>query len=109
MGFVGQVGDDLLEVPGDVADGYVFLGQLRLEAGHFGGKALGQGLYRVVLRLLDHLPLAGEYLLDNLEQLGLTLQIQFQVLPDPLAKFFECTWHAQLGRPGSHFLRHLRN
>ena len=72
MRLVGQVGDDLLEVARDVADGDVLLAQLRLQTGHFGGKALGERLNRVLLRLLDHLPLPGEYLLDDLEQLGLS-------------------------------------
>jgi hypothetical protein len=98
MGLVGQVGDDLLEVTRDVADGHVLLGELRLQAGHLVGEALRQRQNRLLLRLLDELPLPCEDLLDGLDQLGFAQQIKFQVQPDPVAKVVECARHWMCGR-----------
>ena len=55
----------------------------------------------------DELPLPGEHLLDDLDQLGFAQQIQFQVQPDPFAKVVECARHGQLGDRDGHFLGHV--
>ena len=83
---LGEVGDDLLEVARDVADGDVFFRQLVLKALHFRGKSLRQRLDRFVLGFLDELTLARNYVIDHGEERRGTLVAESQVLPDPLAQ-----------------------
>ena len=104
MRLVGQVRDDVLEVAGDVADGDVLLGELRLEAAQFGREPFGERLNRVSLGFLDHLALTGDHLLDRFEQLHFGQQIYLEILPDPVAKIVECTRHGQFGNGTGHFL-----
>ena len=71
MGFFGEIGDDFLEVAGDVADGDVLLADLPLQPIHLAGEAFGERANRVVLRFLEELPLASDDLLDFLKELRL--------------------------------------
>ena len=61
---LGQVGDDLLEVAGDVADGDVLLGQLVLQPLHLRGEPLRQRADGLVLRFLEQLALPADDVLD---------------------------------------------
>ena len=86
MRLLGQVGDDVLEVARDVADGDVLFGQLPLEPLHLGGEALGQRPDGLVLRVLDQLALAGDDAVDGLEQVPGPAFIRTKVFRHPLAE-----------------------
>ena len=81
--FSVRLGDDVLEVARDVADGDVLLGQLRLQARHLVGKALGQRANRLVLGLLDELALSGRGPFDGVEQLDVPAEGRGSRLADP--------------------------
>ena len=87
MRLFGQVGDHVLEIARDVADGDVLLRELPLELFELGGEALGQRPDGVVLRRLDQLPLVRDHLVDGLEQLALALRTERKPPPDPGAQF----------------------
>ena len=83
---LGELGDDLLEVARDVADGHVLVGQLPLNARHLLGEPFRQRPDRLVLRLFVQLPLARDQALDGVEQLRLPLLVEPEVLPHPRAQ-----------------------
>ena len=86
MGLVGQIGDDFLEVARDVADRDVLFGELPLEALHLGREALRQRADRVVLRLLDELPLPRHDLFDPPQQFRRALGLEVEPRLDPIAE-----------------------
>ena len=96
MRFLGQLGDDFLEVAGDVADGHVFFRELLLEAFHFGGEPFGQRAHRLDLRLFDQLALPGDHRVDGANQLGRTVAGDIEVFDDPRTKLRGCA--RQVGR-----------
>ena len=83
---LGQVGDDLLEVAGDVADGDLLFGKLPLQALHLDGEPLGKGPNCLVLRLFDQLALPGDHRFDRLQELGRTGAVETQAVHDELAQ-----------------------
>ena len=83
---LGQPGHDLLEVPRDVADRDVLLGELALQPRHLLGKALRQRANRLVLGFLEELALAGEDPFDGAEQLRLVLLLEGQGRPHPFSE-----------------------
>ena len=83
VGLLGQAGDDLFEIAGDVADGDVLFGQLTLEPRHLFGEPLGHRADGFVLRLFDQLALTCDYGLDRAEELRFLLLVERQPLPHP--------------------------
>ena len=96
MRLLGQVGDDFLEVAGDVADGDVLLRQLTLQLLQLGREPFGQRANRVVLRLFDQLPLVRHDLLDGAKQLGFPLTAQPEAAPHPRSELRRRPWLAGL-------------
>ena len=87
MGFLGEIGDDFLEVARDVADGDVLLADLPLQSIHLAGEAFGERADGVVLRFLDQLPLPADDLFDCLQQLRLAAPAsRSSVVLDPVAQ-----------------------
>ena len=83
---LGQVGDDVLEVAGDVADGDVLLGQLLLQPLELGGEALGQRADGLVLGVLEQLALAGDDTVDGVEQLTGPRLVGTKAVRRPIAR-----------------------
>jgi hypothetical protein len=78
MRFLGELGDDLFEVPRDVADRGVLLCQLQLQLGKFFSEAGRQRLDRIVLRFLEQLPLRRHDLVDRRLDERLPARIEIQ-------------------------------
>src|SRR5262249_47269888 len=70
MGLVGELGDELLEVARDAADGRVARRQLALDHRHLVGEARGQRLYRLLLRFLPEPFVPGEDGVDGAQERG---------------------------------------
>jgi hypothetical protein len=99
MGLLGEVGDDVLEVAGDVADGDVLFRQLVVELLQLGRESFRERANSVVLRLFDQLPLIRHHLLDGLKKLELPRTAQAEPPPDPRSELRRRTWLARfIGR-----------
>ncbi len=68
MDAVGQVGDQILEVSGDAADGGVARRQFLAQLVHPLGKAGGDGLNRFLLGLLPQPLVLQEHVVDGIQQ-----------------------------------------
>jgi hypothetical protein len=87
---IGQVGHQVLEVAGDAADGGVPGRQLRAHPIHTLGEAGGDGLNRLLLRLLPQPFVLHEHAIDGFEQCLFLRRVQVQAFPHPLVKVGPC-------------------
>ena len=83
---VGEIGDQILEVAGDAADGGIARRQLLAHPVHALGEAGGHRLNGLLLRLLPQALVLQEHAVDRLEQGLLLAGGQVEPFVDPLMK-----------------------
>ena len=90
MRLVGEVGDELLEVSRDAADGGVLREQLAFDARHLVGEAGRERLNRLVFRFLPEPLVAAEHRFDRREQRLFEGRGEVQMVANPRLQFTAC-------------------